>query len=38
MMRIGHCVDATAAAYWWLEEIDGLRTSAERGPIETNAK
>jgi hypothetical protein len=37
MMRIGYCADATAAACWWLEEIDALMTSVERGPIETNA-
>jgi tellurite resistance protein len=38
MMRIGDFADATAAACWWLEEIDGLITSAERRPIETNGK
>jgi hypothetical protein len=38
MMRIAYCADATPAAWRWLEEIDGLMTSAERGPIESNAK
>jgi hypothetical protein len=28
----------TQAACWWLEEIDGLMTSVEMGPIESNAK
>jgi hypothetical protein len=31
MMRIGYCADATATACWWVEEIDGLMTSAEKG-------
>jgi hypothetical protein len=35
MMRIRDCTDATAAARWWLEEIDGVMTSTEMGPIET---
>jgi hypothetical protein len=38
MMRIGYCADEAPAACWLLEEIDGLMTSAERSPIETNAK
>ena len=29
-MRIGYCADATAAACWWLEEIDALMTSSAR--------
>jgi hypothetical protein len=37
-MRIEYCADATATACWWVEEIDGLMTSAEKAPIETNAK
>jgi len=37
MMRIGFFANAITAACWWLEEIDGLMRSAERGPIETNA-
>jgi hypothetical protein len=31
MMKIGYCADATATACWWVEEIDGLMTSAEKG-------
>ena len=32
-MRIGYSAEATPAACWWLEEIDGLMKSTEKGPI-----
>jgi hypothetical protein len=35
MMRIGDCADATAAACWWLEEIDGLMTVVVGESIDT---
>jgi hypothetical protein len=31
MMRIGDCAGATAAACWWLEEIDCLTDNVEGG-------
>jgi len=34
-MRIGDCADATAAACWWLEEIDGPMTVVVGESIDT---